>query len=114
MKNHDQHEFIMREWRGHVPKDRADDYERVLHATGLGDYAHTPGNRGVWLLRDDSGELTEFTTLTLWESFAAIRAFAGEDVELARYYPEDDPFLVNRVEKVRHYRVRHPSPVTAQ
>ena len=31
---------------------------------------------------------------TFWESLDAIRAFAGEDVEKAKYYPEDTGFLL--------------------
>lgn len=103
-------EAIMREWRGLVPRELADDYERILEATGLPDYASTPGNLGVWLLRDDKPDgrpgLTEFTTLTLWTSFEAIRSFAGEDVSRARYYTDDDAYLVDRPDDVRHYRVR--------
>ena len=36
----------------------------------------------------------------------AIRAFAGEDVDVARYYPADDAFLLTRPTGVRHYDVR--------
>ena len=97
---------IMREWRGTVAKENADDYEKVLRATGLAEYASVPGNRGVWLLRADFGELTEFTTLTLWDSNDAIREFAGDPIQRARYYPEDEGYLVDRPEFVRHYAVR--------
>ncbi len=40
--------MIMREWRGSVPRDKADAYVEVLERTGLKDYAGTPGNRGVF------------------------------------------------------------------
>ncbi len=32
----------------------------------------------------------------MWESMEAIHGFAGEDVERAGFYPEDDRFLVDR------------------
>jgi hypothetical protein len=35
----------------------------------------------------------------------AIRAFAGEQVEIARYYPEDDRFLLEKPEHVEHHHV---------
>jgi len=57
------------------------------------------------MLRRDVGERTEFVTFTLWDSLDAIRAFAGDDVETAVYYPEDDRFLVERDDKVAHYEV---------
>jgi hypothetical protein len=42
---------------------------------------------------------------TFWESFDAIRAFAGADYERARYYPEDDEYLLEREPHVTHYDV---------
>jgi heme-degrading monooxygenase HmoA len=100
--------MIMREWRGRVPHAKADAYETFLHESGIRDYAATPGNRGIWMLVDRSGEATEFTLLTLWESEDAIRAFAGDDIRLAHYYPEDDGFLLEKTKYVRHYEVRWP------
>lgn len=41
----------------------------------------------------------------------AVKAFAGENFELARYYPEDDRYLVNRPHMVEHHRVLAYSPV---
>jgi hypothetical protein len=34
-----------------------------------------------------------------------IESFAGEDVERAVYYPEDDRYLLEMEPGVRHYRV---------
>jgi hypothetical protein len=51
------------------------------------------------MLRRDLGELTELLTVTLWESLAAVRAFAGDDYETAVFYPEDERFLVERDER---------------
>ena len=97
--------MIARMWHGRVPLAKADAYEAYLAATGLADYRATPGNRGAWLLRNDEGEVAHFTTLTLWDSMEAIVAFAGPDVDRARYYPEDDAFLLERETHVRHFRV---------
>jgi hypothetical protein len=41
----------------------------------------------------------------LWESFDAIRRFAGEDYEKAHYYPEDRDFLLELEPFVEHYDV---------
>ncbi len=43
--------------------------------------------------------------MTLWESEAAIRAFAGADYVRARYYPEDDDYLLEREPFVTHHDV---------
>jgi hypothetical protein len=44
--------------------------------------------------------------LSFWTSYDAIRGFAGEDIETAVYYPEDDRYLVQREDTVTHYEVR--------
>jgi len=44
-------------------------------------------------------------TVTHWESEDAIRAFAGNDVLKAKYYPEDADFLLEFEPYVQHYVV---------
>jgi heme-degrading monooxygenase HmoA len=97
--------MIARIWSGAVRSEDGDTYADYIGETGLAGYAATPGNRGAWMLRRDVGERTEFVTFTLWDSLDAIRAFAGDDVETAVYYPEDDRYLVERDVKVKHYDV---------
>ncbi|MGA8619116.1 MAG: hypothetical protein WB660_11440 [Candidatus Sulfotelmatobacter sp.] len=46
-----------------------------------------------------------FITLTFWESPEAIKAFAGEDIEVARYYPEDQKYLLKFETTVTHYEI---------
>lgn len=43
--------------------------------------------------------------VTLWDSWEAIRAFAGTDVERAVFYPEDERYLIRRDLTVMHYEV---------
>jgi heme-degrading monooxygenase HmoA len=97
--------MIARIWRGAVRPGDADAYGAYIGETGLADYAATPGNRGAWLLRRDEADRAEFVTFTLWESLDAIRGFAGDDVEKAVYYPEDDRYLIERGPTVSHYEV---------
>ncbi len=97
--------MIARTWHGRVPASRADAYHEYLLRTGLSDYAATPGNRGVYVLRRVEGDVAHFLLLTLWESWEAIRRFAGHELERARYYPEDDDFLLEREPFVTHYEV---------
>ena len=62
-------------------------------------------NRGVLVLRRLDGEQAEFLLITLWESWEAIKRFAGDDVERSVYYPEDDAYLLEREAHVTHYEV---------
>jgi heme-degrading monooxygenase HmoA len=96
---------IARIWRGAVHRSDGDAYAAYLSRTGVEGYVHTPGNRGVWMLRRELGELTEFVMFTLWESLDAVKAFAGDDYETAVFYPEDDRFLVERDLTATHYEV---------
>lgn len=97
--------MIARTWHGRVPAHLADAYHAYLLRTGLGDYASTPGNLGVQVLRRMDDGVAHFLLITFWESLDAIRAFAGPDYERARYYPEDDEYLLDRVPFVTHYDV---------
>jgi heme-degrading monooxygenase HmoA len=97
--------MIARIWRGWTRAEDADAYVGYISATGIAAYHATPGNRGAWLLRRDDGGRSEIVTLSLWESWDAVRAFAGEDVDRAVFYPEDDRYLVDREERVTHFDV---------
>ena len=97
--------MIARTWHGRVPAAKADDYYAYLRRTGLADYIATPGNRGVLVQRRIEGNVAHFTLTTLWDSFDAIARFAGKDPERARYYPEDDDYLLEREPRVLHAEV---------
>ena len=75
--------MIARVWKGAVRKEDTDAYSEYMQETGVAGYARTPGNRGVWMLRRDVGERTEFMMFTLWDSLAAVKSFAGEKYERA-------------------------------
>ena len=97
--------MIARTWHGRVPKAKADAYYQYLLTTGVKDYQATEGNLGVNVLRRVEGDEAHFLLITLWESWEAIRKFAGEDVDRARYYPEDADFLLEFEPTVTHYEV---------
>jgi heme-degrading monooxygenase HmoA len=96
---------IARIWRGAVARADAEAYSSYMQRTGIPGYIKTPGNRDVWMLRRDIGELTEFVMFSLWDSVESIKAFAGDNPEIAVFYPEDDRFLVERDETVTHYSI---------
>lgn len=97
--------MIARIWRGATREELADEYVDYLRQTGLKEYKRTPGNRGAYILRRALGDGVEFVTLSFWDSEESIRAFAGEDIAKAVFYPEDDRFLVAREPTAEHYEV---------
>jgi heme-degrading monooxygenase HmoA len=96
---------IARLWHGRTPTEKADDYLAFLLARAIPDYASTPGNVAARILRRDEGDVTHFVTLTHWESLESIRAFAGDDISRAKYYPEDASYLLEFEPTVEHYEV---------
>lgn len=97
--------MIARVWRGATASDDADEYVEYLKRTGLKDYRTTPGNRGAYVLWRQVGDRAEFVTLSLWDSTEAIVRFAGEDIDRAVFYADDDRYLVDRDLTVAHYHV---------
>jgi heme-degrading monooxygenase HmoA len=97
--------MIARIWRGAVQAEDARAYAAYVQRTGIGGYQRTPGNRGAWLLWRVEADRAEFFTLSFWESRAAIDAFAGQDIDKAVFYPDDEQFLIERDLTVQHYEV---------
>src|SRR5436189_4308213 len=67
--------MIARIWRGRTRESDQNTYFEYLQRTGLKDYASTSGNRGVWVLRRVYEGKAEFTLISLWDSWDAIKAF---------------------------------------
>jgi heme-degrading monooxygenase HmoA len=97
--------MIVRMWHGRTHARDADAYFAFLEARAIPDYRSVPGNAGVWLLRRIEGDVAHFITMTHWTSREAIAAFAGEDIEVAKYYPEDKDFLLEFEPHVVHYEL---------
>jgi heme-degrading monooxygenase HmoA len=96
---------ILREWRAEIRRSKKDAYVDYVCSTGISGYRQTPGNLGAAVaVRDLDDTRSEIVTLSWWESLDAIRTFAGDPVDQARYYPEDDEYLLTRPERVLHYQ----------
>lgn len=98
--------MLARLWRGRVPAAKAEDYGRFIERVAVPDYRSTPGNREVLILRRRGEQVSHYLLVTLWQSREAIEAFAGPAIERARYYPEDDDFLLEKEPTVAHYDLR--------
>ena len=97
--------MIARLWHGAVPADKADAYTKYLHETGVPDLQSTEGNEGVYVLRAIEDDVAHYLLLSLWNSVDSISAFAGDDIERARYYPKDSDYLLELEPTVSHYEV---------
>jgi antibiotic biosynthesis monooxygenase (ABM) superfamily enzyme len=95
---------IARVWRGATRAEDADTYAAYLEETGMRSARALPGSRGTLVLRRQDGDRAAFETILLFDSLADIRAFAGDEIERAVFFPEDDRYLVERELGVSHYK----------
>ena len=58
-----------------------------------------------FLVRRIEGDTAHFITLSFWESLDVIVAFAGHNPEVAKYYPEDQKYLLELEPTVTHYEL---------
>jgi hypothetical protein len=95
---------IARRWRGRTRPADLDPYLDYLERSGVPALRATSGNRGVLVFRhlDESGDGATFEVVSLWRNLDDIRAFAGDDITVARLFPEDDRYLIERELTCRH------------
>ena len=99
--------MIFRKWSGRIRTAQVGAYVRYVEETGAKHYTETKGNLGHQILVRDLGDGTsEISTVSWWVDLDAVRRFAGDDYAVARYYPEDDEYLIDRPQFVEHHEVR--------
>jgi antibiotic biosynthesis monooxygenase (ABM) superfamily enzyme len=100
--------MIARLWHGWTTPENADIYENLLRAEIFPGIAAkgVAGYRGIRLLRRASGEEIEFITMMLFDSWDAVKQFAGEDYERAYFPPKAREVLARFDERSQHYEIR--------
>ena len=103
--------MIARMWRGQARAENADAYERFVTTKVFAELPAIAGHRGAYLLKRpiENGEV-EFIAVTLWESLAAIRDFAGDAIDRAVVEPEARAVLSSFDDVVRHFELAHAAP----
>jgi antibiotic biosynthesis monooxygenase (ABM) superfamily enzyme len=96
---------IARVWRGATLAEDGDAYAAYVEETGMKNARTIPGSRGTLVLRRVHGGHAEFETILLFDSLDDVKAFAGDDLDAAVFFPEDDRYLVERELAVKHYDV---------
>ena len=100
--------MISRIWHGWTTPQNANLYEELLKGeifAGINNRG-IPGYRGIQLLRRDGPDEVEFVTLMRFDSFDAVRRFAGEDFEAAVVPPKARALLERFDERSSHYEIR--------
>ncbi len=97
--------MIARIWHGRTRPEDYETYTKFMKDRAIPDYQNTKGFVKLIFLRNMAEDAGHFTLITFWENLEVIRNFAGEDLEKAKYYPEDKKFLLEFEDKVTHYEV---------
>lgn len=97
--------MIVRMWHGSTPNHKADAYIEFTKSKAIPDYQSVMGNLGMTFLKREEGNITHFLLITYWDSYDSIKKFAGSNPEVAKYYTEDDDFLLEKEPTVTHYEV---------
>jgi hypothetical protein len=77
--------MIIRLWHGWTTRENADAYQQTVATEVLPGIAERrlDGYHGAYLARRDHGDEIEFVTLMLFDSLDNVRAFTGDDYEVA-------------------------------
>ena len=94
---------ITRIWHGETKTEHADIYLKYIEETGMREYRNVDGNLSAKILRSIEGDICHFLTVTEWDSYESIKKFAGDEFEKAKYYAEDNKYLLEFEDKVQHY-----------
>ncbi len=101
--------MIGRIWHGWTTLENANRYERLLKEEIFAGIAgrDVPGYKGIQLFRrpSDDGEV-EFVTIMRFDSWDAVKRFAGEDYEQAYVPPAAREVLARFDERSQHYEIR--------
>ncbi|MBT1690557.1 DinB family protein [Dawidia soli] len=95
--------MITRIWHGRTRPEHQDQYLEQLLTAGTEEYRQTPGNLSARIWRKPEADACHFWTVTEWSDLPSVKAFAGEDFDRAKYYPEDQGILLEFEEQVQHY-----------
>ena len=101
--------MIGRIWHGWTTPQNAEKYEGLLKEEIFSTIAemNVPGYKGIQLLRRPlEGEEVEFVTIMWFDSWDAVKQFAGEDYERA-YVPQAAREVLARFdERSQHYEIK--------
>ena len=101
--------MIGRIWHGWTTPQNADKYEGLLKEEIFSAIAEkkVPGYKGIQLFRRPlEGEEVEFVTIMRFDSWDAVKQFAGEDYEQAYVPPAAREALARFDERSQHYEIK--------
>ena len=99
--------MISRHWKGIAKREEAERYVAHLKSDTLPRLADLAGFVRASILRREVSSGTEFQVITVWESLHAIRAFAGDDIEVAVVPPVAEAMMIEFDRRAAHYEIAY-------
>jgi len=97
--------MIIRAWRGYAALVCADAYPVHFRGAVLPELRRIQGFLGASLSHRQLPDRVEFLVLTRWQSLDAIRAFSGDDLDVAVVEPAGVAALLDYDRIVQHYEI---------
>jgi quinol monooxygenase YgiN len=94
-------DMIIRVFRATVRDDKIKAFQEFLTKTAVPHVRRQPGLVSITAGLPRADSPATFCVVMVWESVAALKAFAGEDWEQPHVLPEEDPMVLSR--EIEHY-----------
>ena len=97
--------MIIRTWHGRTRLSDANAYESFMKIRAAPSYGSIDGLQQLFFTRRDEGDISHFLLITVWDSIEAVKSFAGDDPSVAKYYSEDEKYLLEKEAHSLNHRV---------
>ncbi|MEQ1323612.1 hypothetical protein [Acinetobacter soli] len=97
--------MIVRTWHGCVPLLHAEGFALHLRRTGVKHAKTIAGNQGAFVKQVIQNQWAHFFLATYWDDLSSIKAFAGDDYQIAVTYPDDEQYELISDPYVFHHAV---------
>jgi heme-degrading monooxygenase HmoA len=105
--------MILRTWHGRTRLEDAEKYEVFMRERAAPDYQSISGLMRAIFTRRDDADAAHFLLVTVWQDIDSVRQFAGADPSKAKYYPEDDAFLLEKENSSLNHDIFYDSQVSS-
>ena len=95
--------MITRFWHGRTKSTDAEIYRDYVINTGIIGLTSTKGNIGAQIWQRTEKDIAHIWVVSLWDNYTSLKAFAGDDIERAKYYEEDKKYLLELEPNVQHF-----------
>ena len=97
--------MIARLWEGQTKIEHSKACAKIIEERDIPNYRKTTGFIKLTFLKRSNNEFTYFKLLTFWTDLDAVKNFTGPNYEEAKFYDEDEQYLLDFPGGVSHYEV---------